>query len=534
MRRRTPRPTVPPSPSTRRRGPDRRVIAAVAVLVAFGAVIGVTQISNADESKTVACEAPAADRPATNRKGAATDPKVGTYTDKNGNVQHKGDGQLAKGERAPKPTPVQECRSGATTKKQVNGLGILANSCDDSRLEPHDGFQKGDRCVSTEFGEVGSAENNPTLLITDFPRTVPANTPFTFQVSTRNLIRDRFLAAGQGGYYVESSLLQGGLVRGHFHSACRMLASTDEAPDPAPVPAFFVATEDKQGGATPDTVTIRVPGLPEEGTAQCASWAGDGSHRIPMMQRANQTPAFDSVRIKVRGGNQEEEEEEEPPANPAPTPSQSAGNGDNNGGDNGNDGDGNGGNGDGNGGNGDGNDGDNNGNDGGDNGNDGGDNGGDNGDGDDAPTPGATATPKTNTGTKPPLTGTVTIPPKASKPASSSNDSSSDDSSSDDASDSSDSSEDETQTATGRTAKPSPSKKPAATRDSSEQPAVETVPDDGAPDPTLATDVQTADDSDLALTGANSVTIMLGGGLLVLCGLLLLGASRRRRAAQRD
>jgi len=53
-------------------------------------------------------------------------------------------------------------------------------------------------------------------------------------------------------------------------------------------------------GATPDTVTIQVPGLPTAGTAQCASWAGDGSHRIPMMERANQTPAFDAVRIRVR------------------------------------------------------------------------------------------------------------------------------------------------------------------------------------------------------------------------------------------
>jgi hypothetical protein len=40
-------------------------------------------------------------------------------------------------------------------------------------------------------------------------------------------------------------------------------------------------------------------GLPATGLAQCAVWAGDGSHRLPMMQRANQTPAFDIVRITV-------------------------------------------------------------------------------------------------------------------------------------------------------------------------------------------------------------------------------------------
>jgi hypothetical protein len=159
--------------------------------------------------------------------------------------------------------------------------------------------------VSTQFGEVGSAANNPSLLITDAPRQVAVGAPFTLKVSTRNLIRDRFLAAGQGGYYVESSVLQGGIVRGHFHTACRMLASTDVAPAADPVPAFFVATEDKQGGRAPDVVSINVPGLPAAGTAQCASWAGDGSHRIPMMERANQTPAFDAVRITVTGGGQQ-------------------------------------------------------------------------------------------------------------------------------------------------------------------------------------------------------------------------------------
>ncbi|MGC4746268.1 hypothetical protein ACLQ28_11460 [Micromonospora sp. DT201] len=180
------------------------------------------------------------------------------------------------------------------------GLGVLANDCDESRLQPHDGFQIGNRCVSTEFGEVGAAANNPSLLITQFPDQVGRNQAFTLRVSTRNLVRDRFLAAGQGGYYVESSLLNAqGLVRGHFHTACRMLDSLTTPPEPQEVPAFFVATEDGRGGAQPDEVTIQIPGLPEAGTAQCSVWAGDGSHRLPMMERANQTPAFDSVRIDV-------------------------------------------------------------------------------------------------------------------------------------------------------------------------------------------------------------------------------------------
>ena len=133
------------------------------------------------------------------------------------------------------------------------------------------------------------------------PNQVQRNQAFSLKVSTRNLVRDRFLAAGQGGYYVESSVLNGqGLTRGHFHTACRMLQNTNQAPsNPQDVPAFFVATEDGKGGNQSDDVTIQIPGLPQSGTAQCAVWAGDGSHRVPMMERANQTPAFDVVRIQV-------------------------------------------------------------------------------------------------------------------------------------------------------------------------------------------------------------------------------------------
>jgi hypothetical protein len=176
----------------------------------------------------------------------------------------------------------------------------LSNNCQGSRLQPHDGFQNGNRCVSTQFGELADEGNNPTLLITSAPRQVQANQAFELRVSTRNLVRDRFLPAAQGGYYKERAFLTAdGIARGHFHTACRRLNNTSVAPDPAPVPEFFVATEDGGGGRNPDQVTIRVSGLPR-GEAQCTVWAGDGSHRVPMMQRANQIPAVDSVRISVR------------------------------------------------------------------------------------------------------------------------------------------------------------------------------------------------------------------------------------------
>lgn len=186
-----------------------------------------------------------------------------------------------------------------------NGLEVLGRDCSNSKLKPHDGFQDSPACVSTAMGEIAAENQLPSLLITGAPRFVRVGQKFQLKVSTRNLVRDRFLGAGVGGYYLESSFLNAqGLQRGHFHTACRLLASTRSAPDSGKAPEFFVATQDGRGGAQPDTVTINVDPIKSPGVLQCTSWAGDGSHRTPMMTKANETPAIDSVRIFVVGRGQ--------------------------------------------------------------------------------------------------------------------------------------------------------------------------------------------------------------------------------------
>jgi hypothetical protein len=186
------------------------------------------------------------------------------------------------------------------------GLTPLARACEEipSQHEIHNGFQAGPRCAETEFGEVSAAAQNPSLLIAEAPAKVKTGESFRLNISTRNLVRDRFLPAGQGGYYLETSILNGqGLQRGHFHVACRYLGNLNAAPAPDLEPVFFKAVEDGKGGAAPDSVAVDVPGsaATKRGTLQCSAWAGDGSHRTPMMERARQTPAFDSVRIDVNG-----------------------------------------------------------------------------------------------------------------------------------------------------------------------------------------------------------------------------------------
>lgn len=110
------------------------------------------------------------------------------------------------------------------------------------------------------MGEVAAEDNLPSLLITSAPEKVEVNESFQLKVSTRNLVRDRFLGAADGGYYLESSFLNGdGLQRGHFHTACRILSSTEKAPDSSKAPEFFLATQDNKRDAEPDTVAIDVP-----------------------------------------------------------------------------------------------------------------------------------------------------------------------------------------------------------------------------------------------------------------------------------
>ncbi|GAA3351973.1 hypothetical protein GCM10020358_83950 [Amorphoplanes nipponensis] len=82
------------------------------------------------------------------------------------------------------------------------------------------------------------------------------------------------------------------------------------------------------------------------------------------------------------------------------------------------------------------------------------------------------------------------------------------------------------QAAGDKTRKPATTEKPAAQVVSNDD------SDDGAPDLQAEQNVQTGDDSKLALTGANSMTFILGGALLILCGAVALGATRRRRATR--
>ena len=278
-------------PTTRRPVRIRRLltVSAIAAVVVLAPTTGadglVLPVSNAAESTA----RPAAD----DRDDAKDDTKE--RNDTKGNDTKDDDAK----DRAGAGAAAVEVPPGGKDGKN-NGQDVIGRDCSKSDLEPHDGFQKSPACVSTEMGEVAAEDNLPSLLITSAPEKVKVNESFQLKVSTRNLVRDRFLGAADGGYYLESSFLNGdGLQRGHFHTACRILSSTEKAPDSSKAPEFFLATQDNKGGAEPDTVAIDVPGIGKTGELQCTSWAGDGSHRTPMMTKANETPAIDSVRITI-------------------------------------------------------------------------------------------------------------------------------------------------------------------------------------------------------------------------------------------
>jgi len=189
-----------------------------------------------------------------------------------------------------------------------DGAALPAACAAADGLPAHAGHPTGAAsCVGTQFGEQAAQENNPTLLIVEAPSTVRPGEDIEMQVSIRNLVRDAFPAAAHGGYYSEpAELTAQGLTRGHVHAACRVLASNEEAPPPDRATAF-AAIEDGNGGAAPDTVEVHLSGRDTQGAVlfpagsllQCAAWAGDGSHRIPMDAFPNQVPAFDAVRVTV-------------------------------------------------------------------------------------------------------------------------------------------------------------------------------------------------------------------------------------------
>jgi hypothetical protein len=328
--------------SAQRRSPaairNRRVIAVGAVVLVVGGMLAVTQMSDAatrrfgfgfrSQQTSTACP--------TSRPTRRWDTRRDLATSQDGVVEnHTNDaGSTASPSPAASTTPRTGCTpstgtstgssasapaspgstdaGGGGTSSRVavppggrdgadNTQQVLGRDCTNSQLNLHQGFQDGPRCVETMMGEVPEQAKGASLLITRHPNRVVVNQAFSFTVSTRNLQRDRFLGAAAGGYYLESGFLnEEGIVRGHFHSACQRLQSTTEAPTPDRA-QFFVATEDGGGGTTPDSVTINVPAdtLSAPGIYRCASWAGDGSHRIPMMQFANQTPAFDTFRLVV-------------------------------------------------------------------------------------------------------------------------------------------------------------------------------------------------------------------------------------------
>ena len=299
------------------------MLALAAAVVVCGGLLTVTQVAGASTWRRWGGNKPpqsacppangggatqSASASPTSSASSASGPQVSTQNGRQVRQWRNDDGpqQIRRPGRNPRPncTPTSPASSSASpsSSSTTPPLDIQATSCSESRLEGHTGFQEdARRCVSTDHGEVGELSKNPTALIVQFPEDgVRVGQPFQVVISTRNIIRDRFLAAAQGGYYAEmDQLAANGLAHGHAHFACNVLPNTNEAPAPRRS-QFFVAIEDEAGSETPDRITVNVTGLPTAGTASCNLWLGASSHRLPMMAFANSVPGFDAVRFEVR------------------------------------------------------------------------------------------------------------------------------------------------------------------------------------------------------------------------------------------
>ncbi len=186
-----------------------------------------------------------------------------------------------------------------TTTAAPAPVQIISNTCDDSQLQRHDGFQNAPRCVATDHGEVAAA--TPAVLLSRFPRVTRAGQAFQVIISTRNLVRDRFLAAAAGGYYAERSILDGnGITRGHLHVYVQALSDGSNVPDADANPLeFFQAVEDGGGGAGLSRLTVSIGALTAGPKRLCVTM-GDASHRVPMQRAARLAAGADCVRMFVR------------------------------------------------------------------------------------------------------------------------------------------------------------------------------------------------------------------------------------------
>src|SRR6266511_394231 len=179
-----------------------------------------------------------------------------------------------------------------------NGDAPLSKACGDSPLTVNDGFQKGNTCVAVDSGEV--SDKTPAVLITRAPRRVAAGQDFQISISSRNVVRDRFLAAATGGYYAERSVLNPqGIQRGHSHVWVQDIGSGRTAPDADAAPLdFFKAVEDNGDG----DFTLTITALTAGNKKLCVNDA-DGSHRTAMTKAAKLAMPYDCVRLFVFQGN---------------------------------------------------------------------------------------------------------------------------------------------------------------------------------------------------------------------------------------
>lgn len=146
-------------------GPRRRILAVVAALALFGGLVGVTQVSNAETQRAApTCKpTPPASAGASDRDGANEDDPTPGGTTPSGTTP-SGSAEECEEQGGP-----EESASTPPPSPPGGGLDTLGDNCDNSRLQAHTGFQDGNRCVSTAFGEVAAAAQNPTLLIAQAP-----------------------------------------------------------------------------------------------------------------------------------------------------------------------------------------------------------------------------------------------------------------------------------------------------------------------------------------------------------------------------
>ncbi|CAG8615946.1 2095_t:CDS:1, partial [Dentiscutata heterogama] len=185
-------------------------------------------------------------------------------------------------------------------KRYYSDDETCTNFCKNSRLPPANfsSEQLTGYCSNTVLGEVPSADNLPSVLITkpDYNEVISLNKGVIFEFKFVNFEPGATSNIDTEFEKFPQAVNKDGNVIGHYHLFIQKIPSLDNVPDPR-IFAFFTPISFLPNAT--ETYQIPVPGLTEEGIYRACTYTTAKAHQCVNVQTGNRGPIDDCIRFKV-------------------------------------------------------------------------------------------------------------------------------------------------------------------------------------------------------------------------------------------